>query len=79
METKSDASEEEEDAKAVTIPALHNANSSSAALPPFYDALHEDYIATLAETLDSPTSLEGAFTEHLRYDESFTERSVSFI
>jgi geranylgeranyl transferase type-2 subunit beta len=34
--------------------------------PPFYDGLHERYITQLASKLDSPTSYEGAVTEHLR-------------
>ena len=34
--------------------------------PPFYDSLHETYITSLARKLDSPTSYEGALTEHLR-------------
>ena len=33
---------------------------------PFYDALHSNYIVTLGDKLDSPTSYEGAVTEHLR-------------
>ena len=33
---------------------------------PFYDALHANYIVTLGDKLDSPTSYEGAVTEHLR-------------
>eukprot|EP00578_Thalassiosira_sp_NH16_P020015 CAMPEP_0181101674 /NCGR_PEP_ID=MMETSP1071-20121207/13890_1 /TAXON_ID=35127 /ORGANISM="Thalassiosira sp., Strain NH16" /LENGTH=416 /DNA_ID=CAMNT_0023184561 /DNA_START=102 /DNA_END=1352 /DNA_ORIENTATION=+ len=33
---------------------------------PFYDALHKAYIVALGEKLDSPSSYEGAVTEHLR-------------
>ena len=33
---------------------------------PFYDALHANYIVTLGDKLDSPTSYEGAVSEHLR-------------
>ena len=33
---------------------------------PFHDALHTDYIISLGTKLDSPTSYEGAVTEHLR-------------
>jgi len=35
-------------------------------VPPFYDALHERYIITLASKLDAPDSYEGAVTEHLK-------------
>ena len=33
---------------------------------PFYDTLHTNYITTLGDKLDSPTSYEGAVSEHLR-------------
>ena len=33
---------------------------------PFHDALHFKYITSLGDKLDSPTSYEGAVTEHLR-------------
>jgi geranylgeranyl transferase type-2 subunit beta len=33
---------------------------------PFHDALHAAYITSLGDKLDSPTSYEGAVTEHLR-------------
>uniref|UniRef100_A0A7R9WA00 Geranylgeranyl transferase type-2 subunit beta n=1 Tax=Pseudictyota dubia TaxID=2749911 RepID=A0A7R9WA00_9STRA len=39
---------------------------SSGNATPFYDDLHVKYISTLATKLDSPTSYEGAVTEHLR-------------
>jgi len=32
----------------------------------FYDTLHTNYITTLGDKLDSPTSYEGAVSEHLR-------------
>lgn len=34
--------------------------------PPFYHELHVEYIRTLASKIDSPSSYEGAVTEHLR-------------
>ncbi|KAL7472861.1 hypothetical protein ACHAXS_013243 [Conticribra weissflogii] len=40
--------------------------SSSTSNTPFHDALHATYITTLGDKLDSPTSYEGAVTEHLR-------------
>jgi geranylgeranyl transferase type-2 subunit beta len=34
--------------------------------PPFYDALHVNYVSGLAAKLDTPSSYEGALTAHLR-------------
>ncbi len=51
---------------------LHNNNmkmttpSNLIAPPPFYHDLHINYIQTLASKIDSPSSYEGAVTEHLR-------------
>eukprot|EP00569_Conticribra_weissflogii_P019773 CAMPEP_0171428848 /NCGR_PEP_ID=MMETSP0881-20121228/5497_1 /TAXON_ID=67004 /ORGANISM="Thalassiosira weissflogii, Strain CCMP1336" /LENGTH=459 /DNA_ID=CAMNT_0011948693 /DNA_START=12 /DNA_END=1387 /DNA_ORIENTATION=+ len=39
---------------------------TSTSSTPFHDALHTTYITTLGDKLDSPTSYEGAVTEHLR-------------
>ena len=47
-------------------PVDAEAKGSSAVVEPFYDALHLKYITTLGEKLDSPSSYEGALTEHLR-------------
>lgn len=41
-------------------------SEAAAAVGPFYDALHTNYIVMLGDKLDSPTSYEGAVTEHLR-------------
>eukprot|EP00579_Thalassiosira_antarctica_P010455 CAMPEP_0201911000 /NCGR_PEP_ID=MMETSP0903-20130614/2136_1 /ASSEMBLY_ACC=CAM_ASM_000552 /TAXON_ID=420261 /ORGANISM="Thalassiosira antarctica, Strain CCMP982" /LENGTH=416 /DNA_ID=CAMNT_0048445683 /DNA_START=39 /DNA_END=1289 /DNA_ORIENTATION=- len=42
------------------------ATAGEAAIGPFYDAIHATYIASLGDKLDSPSSYEGAVTEHLR-------------
>ena len=38
----------------------------SSAIGPFHDALHAKYVVELGHKLDSPTSYEGAISEHLR-------------
>ncbi|EJK77052.1 hypothetical protein THAOC_01141, partial [Thalassiosira oceanica] len=43
-----------------------SSSATSAGVGPFYDAKHVHYVATLGDRLDSPTSYEGAATEHLR-------------
>ena len=42
------------------------ATSSPGGVGPFHDEKHVRYVATLGDRLDSPTSYEGAVTEHLR-------------
>ena len=42
------------------------ATETSVNIGPFYDTLHTNYITTLGDKLDSPTSYEGAVSEHLR-------------
>ncbi|KAL3789926.1 hypothetical protein HJC23_010611 [Cyclotella cryptica] len=41
-------------------------NTPTAVTGPFYDELHVKYIVSLGHKLDSPSSYEGAVTEHLR-------------
>jgi len=45
---------------------MSTTNTFSAMDIPFYNDLHKSYITTLRSKLDSPTSYEGAVTEHLR-------------
>mmetsp|Transcript_25664 Transcript_25664/g.53570 ORF Transcript_25664/g.53570 Transcript_25664/m.53570 type:complete len:434 (+) Transcript_25664:118-1419(+) len=40
--------------------------ADATSIGPFYDALHTNYVTTLGDKLDSPSSYEGAVTEHLR-------------
>ena len=40
--------------------------ATSSGVGPFYDDKHVHYVSTLGDRLDSPTSYEGAVTEHLR-------------
>ena len=46
--------------------AVSAATETSVNIGPFYDTLHTNYITTLGDKLDSPTSYEGAVSEHLR-------------
>eukprot|EP00581_Thalassiosira_minuscula_P000823 CAMPEP_0183741662 /NCGR_PEP_ID=MMETSP0737-20130205/62742_1 /TAXON_ID=385413 /ORGANISM="Thalassiosira miniscula, Strain CCMP1093" /LENGTH=406 /DNA_ID=CAMNT_0025977069 /DNA_START=17 /DNA_END=1234 /DNA_ORIENTATION=+ len=46
--------------------ATPNNATTKSAVGPFYDGLHVNYVTTLGDKLDSPTSYEGAVTEHLR-------------
>ena len=62
-----------EDIKTIACKPTTAANMSTPATttsatspPPFYHSLHVEYIRTLASKIDSPTSYEGAVTEHLR-------------
>ncbi|KAL7490088.1 hypothetical protein ACHAW6_015815 [Cyclotella cf. meneghiniana] len=41
-------------------------NTQNTVTGPFYDDLHVNYIVSLGDKLDSPSSYEGAVTEHLR-------------
>mmetsp|Transcript_12073 Transcript_12073/g.25168 ORF Transcript_12073/g.25168 Transcript_12073/m.25168 type:complete len:396 (-) Transcript_12073:148-1335(-) len=50
----------------MATPAESANETASSTLPAFFDDLHEKYISTLAAKLDSPSSYEGAVTEHLR-------------
>ncbi|KAL7537751.1 hypothetical protein ACHAXR_010992 [Thalassiosira sp. AJA248-18] len=44
----------------------HEDATTEPVIGPFYDALHTNYIVALGDKLDSPSSYEGAVTEHLR-------------
>ncbi|KAL3756789.1 hypothetical protein ACHAWU_003539 [Discostella pseudostelligera] len=49
-----------------TSDATTSTTPTTAIIGPFHDALHTNYIINLGAKLDSPTSYEGAVTEHLR-------------
>ncbi|KAL3776259.1 hypothetical protein ACHAW5_003852 [Stephanodiscus triporus] len=46
--------------------AFSSTDAETGAIGPFHDALHARYVVELGHRLDSPTSYEGAVTEHLR-------------
>jgi geranylgeranyl transferase type-2 subunit beta len=53
-------------AMATTAGTSDASMTTTPTIGPFHDALHTSYIINLGTKLDSPTSYEGAVTEHLR-------------
>ena len=50
----------------MTTPTDDDDSTSAPTIGQFHDKKHTNYITTLGDKLDSPTSYEGAVTEHLR-------------